>query len=89
MQVNVEYIAQVRTAAGVAAESVEIPAGATTQQLATTLCEQRPELVSVLCDDAGALHPSILVFRGEAPCPPDAVLHDGDTITLLSPISGG
>ena len=46
-------------------------------------------LVNVLYDDGGKLHPSILVFRGEEVCGADVVLADGETITFLSPISGG
>ena len=89
MQINVEYVAQVRTAAGVSSESLEVPADATVQSLVAAACEQHEELVKVLCADGGGLHPSILVFRGEEPCDATSVLADGDTITFLSPISGG
>ena len=89
MQVHVEYVAQVRTAAGVSSESLEVPDNATIQSLVSAACQQHEELVKVLCSDGGTLHPSILVFRGEEPCEPGSALSDGDTITFLSPISGG
>ena len=89
MQIQVEYVAQVRTAAGVSTESLNVPDDATVQTLVAAACEQHEELVKVLCGDAGALHPSILVFRGEEPCDAGSLLADGDTITFLSPISGG
>lgn len=89
MQVHVEYVAQVRTAAGVSTESVSVPDNATVQSLVAAVCEQRDGLVKVLCTEGGAMHPSILVFRGEEPCDAGSVLADGDTITFLSPISGG
>jgi molybdopterin converting factor small subunit len=89
MQVHVEYVAQVRTAAGVSSESLTVPDGSTVQTLVVAACEQHEELVKVLCSEAGKLHPSILVFRGEEQCDVDSVLTDGDTITFLSPISGG
>ncbi len=89
MQVKVEYVAQVRTAAGVSSESLNVPEGATIQSLVSAACEQHAELERVLCSDGGGLHSSILVFRGEDPCDAETVLSDGDTITFLSPISGG
>jgi len=89
MQIQVEYVAQVRTAAGVSAESLNVPDNATVQTLVVAACEQHEELAKVLCGDAGGLHPSILVFRGEEPCDAGSSLADGDTITFLSPISGG
>ncbi len=89
MQVHVEYVAQVRTAAGVSSESLTVPDGSTVQALVVAACEQHEELVKVLCSEAGQLHPSILVFRGEEPCEPGSVLSDGETVTFLSPISGG
>lgn len=89
MQIHVEYVAQVRTAAGVSSESLEVAEEATVQALVGAACERHEQLARVLCDDAGSLHPSILVFRGEEPCQADSPLADGDTITFLSPISGG
>lgn len=89
MQVHVEYVAQVRTAAGVSSELLTVSSDATVQSLVAAACEKHEELVKVLCSDGGKLHPSILVFRGEEPCDADMVLSDGDTFTFLSPISGG
>lgn len=89
MQVHVEYVAQVRTAAGVSSESLSVPDNGTVQSLAAVACEQHQGLEKVLCTEGGKLHPSILVFRGEEPCDADSTLADGDTITFLSPISGG
>lgn len=92
MKVTVEYAAQVKRAAGVASEIVELPPGATLQQLVQTVVSLRgDQLAGVLLADDGGLHPSILVFvgdeqvRGEAARP----LREGDTVSFLSPISGG
>lgn len=89
MQVYVEYVAQVRTAAGVSSEALTVPDGASVQDLVAEACRQHEDIVKVLCDDHGALHPSILVFRGEDPCESGTQLSNGDTVTFLSPISGG
>ena len=89
MQIHVEYVAQVRTAAGVSSESLAVPDSGTVQNLIAAVGEQHEELVKVLCGEGGQLHPSILVFRDEEPCDATTVLADGDRITLLSPISGG
>lgn len=89
MQIRVEYVAQVRTSAGVESEELSVPDGATVQQLVGVMCETHPGLDKVLCGPDGGLHASILVFRGEDPCEPSTELADGDRLTFLSPISGG
>lgn len=89
MRVQVEYVAQVRTSAGLSEEAIELASGATVAELVETVCRGRDSLVSVLCDAAGKLHSSVLVFVGDVQAASDTVLRDGNTVTFLSPISGG
>ncbi len=89
MQVHVEYVAQLRTAAGQSAETISGPVGATVAMIARLACDRHPDLRAILCTQSGELHPSILVFRGEEPCAADSPVVDGETLTFLSPVSGG
>jgi molybdopterin converting factor small subunit len=92
MQVTVEYAAQVKRAAGQAAETVEVPAGSTVQDVLRRVVELRGEpLRELLFGGDGRLHPSILLFVGDRQVRWDdtTALADRDTLTVLSPISGG
>ncbi len=92
MQVTVEYAAQIKRAAGVPSDVIEIEANAALAAVAKAVAALRPESLSdILLDEAGDPRPSILAFRGEQQARWDdpEPLSDGDTITLLSPVSGG
>ncbi len=92
MQVTIEYAAQIKRAAGVASESVDVEEACSVQNLLTQVAVARGDaLKNILFDDNGELHPSILLFVGnlqirwETPLE----LNDRDVVTVLSPISGG
>ena len=92
MNVTVEYAAQVKRAAGVASESLTVDAPCTVQQLVAKIADAHGDgLANLLLAPNGALHPSILLFVGDRQVRWDsaAQLHDGDVVTILSPISGG
>ena len=92
MNVTVEYAAQVKRAAGVASEEVELEAGSTLQSLLGRIVDNHGDpLRRLLLDSVGRLHPSILVFVGENQVRWDdqQELKDRDVVTFLSPISGG
>lgn len=84
MRVIVKYLAQLKHAAGVASEEIEVEAGCTVARLLKILTE-RAEAIGRF------LSPALLVFVGEDLVRPDAVkpLHDGDVVTLLPPMAGG
>jgi molybdopterin converting factor small subunit len=89
---TIEYTAQLRRAAGVASETVEIAEACTLQELARAIAARHgEELERMLVDSQGRLQRSILVFIGEEQIAPDstAPLRDGQTITFAAPISGG
>ncbi|MFQ5730598.1 MAG: MoaD/ThiS family protein [Planctomycetaceae bacterium] len=92
MQINVEYSAQVKRAAGVGRERVELAGPATLGDLAACVADLHgDELKAVLLDGDGNVHPSILVFVGDEQvrAGDGCALADGDVVAFLSPISGG
>ncbi len=92
MQVAVEYLAQVKHAAGTPAEAVTLEGPCCVQELVRRLAEQhgRP-LRDLLLDAAGALQPTILLFVGDQQVvwATPQQLRDGDRVTLVSPMAGG
>ena len=92
MHVNVEYAAQLKRAAGIGSETVELSAGQTLHDLVLDVARRHGgDLSRLLLDDTGVLHPSILLFVGDEQVRGDLnqPLRDRDVVTLLSPISGG
>lgn len=92
IQVRLEYTAQLKRAAGGAAETVLLPAGGTLRTACTEAARGRGgEFERLLLTDAGEVQPTLLVFHCDQPVPPgaDPVLRDGDTVTIMTPISGG
>lgn len=92
MQVNVEYSAQLKRAAGVASETIELDDGATLHDLVARIAEQHDDaLKPILVAEDGTPHPSILTFLNDSQVrgQEDAALTDGCTVSFLSPISGG
>ncbi len=93
MNVTVEYAAQVKQAAGVGSESIELATPCTLAELARQVAKRHGEPLSgILLDGAGAPRRSILVFLGEDQVRWDddsTLVRDGDIVTLLSPVSGG
>ncbi len=81
MNVTIHYLAQIKRAVGVGSETLEV-AGATTLR----------ELIAHL----GARHPAalradsvLLFFVNDDQADRDQILHDGDQIAILAPMSGG
>ena len=92
MQITVEYAAQVKRAAGVAGESIDVDSDCSVQDLLQQIAKRYGDpLAGLLLGDTGALRPSILLFvddeqvRWETP----RLLRDNAVVTILSPISGG
>ncbi len=92
MQIEVEYAAQLKRAAGRGSESIELADGSTLHDLVQQVAGRHgAELVRMLLDGSGSLQPSILMFIGDEQVRGDLnhKLRDRDVVTLLSPISGG
>ncbi len=90
MRVTVEYFGQLREAAGMPAEILEIQSPLTLGQL-LELVAQRHRWPSDASSSGRALVTSRLVFVNQEAAVGDAArqLRDGDVVTLLSPIAGG
>ena len=92
MQVTVEYAGQVKRAAGVAGDVVELESPATLADVVAEIAKLRGEaLQGTLLRERSELHPSILIFVGDRQVrdAADHSMSDGDVVTFLSPISGG
>jgi molybdopterin converting factor small subunit len=92
MNIRVDYAAQVKLAAGVASEKVELKEGTSLKDLLMQLAMQRGDgFRKLLFGEDGGIRSSILlsvndeqVFVGDAPA-----LQAGDVVAVLSPMSGG
>lgn len=92
MQIQVEYAAQIKRAAGLSAETFECDSPCNVKNMLQRVVEQHGESMKQLLFDANRqLHPSILLFVGDTQVRSDQYreLQDGDVLTILSPISGG
>ncbi len=93
MQVTVEYAAQIKRVAGVAQDVIQLDAPCPVAEIARLAAANHGDsLAEMLFDENGQPRPSILVFKGEDQVRWDDTttrVGDGETITLLSPVSGG
>lgn len=92
MTVHIEYVAQMKVAAGTNAQDLVLKQGATAQDAIMALAEQHgDDLATLLLGSQGALRDSTLVFVDEAQLAWDRPqpLKDGDRLTVLAPLAGG
>jgi len=92
MTVTVRYMAQLRTAAGVAGEAIDLDGPCTASDLASDLATRHGDaLRRLLLGADGQLSPGVLVFVGDVQVGQgeNISLKDGDVVTLLSPVAGG
>ena len=92
MKVTVKYLAQAREAAGRASEEVELDGATTVRDFIIRLGRQNGEAFARMAlDGTGGPHASLLVIVGDEQVRPgDArTLRAGETVTIMTPISGG
>ncbi len=89
MEVTVTFTTQLKAALGVNEKVVTLNEGATVQGAIDALAAEHPEQFGALVLSGGKLLPSILLSVNDAQVSIDSGVSDGDTITLLSAISGG
>ncbi len=92
MKVTVQYLAQVKRAAGCASEAVELDDASSPRELVRRLAERHGEaLRGLLLGPTGEPHASLLVFVGDEQVrwEPARELRDGDVVTVLAPMAGG
>jgi len=92
MNVTVEYTSQIKRAAGHSQESYALEENATVQDLLKRIADRHHEkLQAVLYDENGSILPTVLIFVDDKQVANHSgqVLKDDETVTFLSPISGG
>ncbi len=92
MNVTVTYTTQIKAALELASETVEVAEGTSALDLLRQLADKHGETIATLVfTSAGDLLPSMLLCVGDEQLtsPAEYSMQDGDTLTLLSAISGG
>jgi molybdopterin converting factor small subunit len=92
MKVTVKYAAQARVATGLASEEVELDEPTTIHDLVIRLARQHGTAFRRLALDAnGCPHPSLLVAVGDdqVSSTDHRKVASGETVTIITPISGG
>lgn len=92
MQITLKYFAQVRQAAEVQSEPVELPEGADVNSAIEKAAQGRPEAFRTLVlDERARVRPSLLLLVNSEPVPRGSMpeLKAGDEISVFSPIAGG
>ncbi|MAT16894.1 MAG: hypothetical protein CMJ46_16665 [Planctomyces sp.] len=92
MRVTVEYMAQIKRAAGTGREEIELPDGTLLSDALTQLAESHGDpLAGMVLDGEGKPITSLLLFLGDEQVRLEAnpTLTDGAQLTISTPISGG
>jgi molybdopterin converting factor small subunit len=92
MRLTIIYTTQLKSALGIGSEAIDIPPPPTPAALLTTLAEMHgAEFRRLTLGASGQPLASLIVCVGDQQVPVAAPvqLKDGDTITILSAISGG
>lgn len=91
MQIHIEYASQLRVAVESEAETIECDAGESVNRVLDRLASIHGEQLKALLFDAeGNKQPWVWVeYGGELLQDLTHPLQDGDTLRLMSPISGG
>lgn len=92
MQVTIQYSGQLKLAVGHGEERLELPEGATLDDLVRALAQRHDNGTRrFFVNDAGHAQPTLMlvVNNRQVPAGTRQVLADGDEIVILQPISGG
>lgn len=92
MQIRIRYEAQAKQAAGIGSETIDVDEPCRVSdcihQIANT---HAGTLKSILLNAEGKIQSTLLLFREDEQigAGDDTELSDGDTLTIMTPISGG
>ena len=90
MRVTVHYMTQMKHSAGCSTEEVETPDPSTLREFLCLLGDRHaPGFHELLLDVVGEPRQSLLFFVGEDHAELSRPLHNGDSVTILAPMSGG
>ena len=84
MQVTVNYLAQIKRAAGVSVETVDLDPGATLAALCARLRGRHDEAFAAMLSQK-----AMLFFVNDEHAASDRTLADGDEVSILAPMAGG
>ena len=89
MNINVQFISQLKTAAGIPSVTVDLADGSTMKDLARTVSAQfGPPLKAMIIGEDGNPRSGVLVFSGDDQVDWDAPANT-DQVTFMSAIAGG
>jgi sulfur-carrier protein len=90
MRMTVQYLAQIKRAAGRSTEFVDVPDGVTLRDLVRYLAERdNAALHALLLDEEEEPRRSLLLFVGDDHAEVSRPLCEGDALTILTPMAGG
>lgn len=92
MQITINYMSQLKKAAGIGQETLTVEDASTVQRfLAEAVCPHRTRLCETIREQDGAFRGILLVFVGDEQIDLDTpvTLNDGDEVTIMFPIAGG
>ena len=92
MKIKVEYTAQMKVAAGVASEDLDVEASCSIKELLKIAADKHGEkLYELIFDSNSAVRPSILIALNDEQVYMDkpVTLKENDHVALLSPMAGG
>ena len=92
MTIQLELTAQLKLAAGTARTRLELPAACRLREaLQAAAALHGDDVRRLLVTSTGLPQPTLLLFHCDQPVPAgaDPALVDGDTVTVMMPISGG
>lgn len=91
MPITVKYETLLKRAAGTGSDIVEREPRELQEVLREVAARRGEDFSSLLFSDDGHIRPSVLIFIGERQVSPaeSHTLHEGDVVTLMTPISGG
>ena len=90
MRVTVQYLAQIKRAAGCSSEDVETPDGISLRSFLVLLAARHDSVFrTLLLDEANEPRKSLLFFVGDDHAELSRCLRDGNAVSILTPMSGG
>lgn len=90
MRVRTLYFARLRELTGRDQEELEVPEGATCEEVVRSIAERYGEpLRRYLFDESGGLRRSLAIALNGERVNPETRVRDGDTVVVIPPISGG
>ena len=92
MKVTINYTGQLKAVIGVGLEDLEVDTACPLSRLIQEIASQHGDTVKqILLDTDGAVHQALMRVVNDVQSRPgeEVTLQDGDTITLIPPISGG